>query len=124
MNVGLILIFGPRLKSSAKITQSCLAHYRREKIPLPPEGMAKTPCTPSSVSPRRRPRWPEYQNDNDPFEDRDTPAWPTVAPHAAPQVEKAEAAPHAPLVSQEALADRLGVSVATLARQRKKGRLL
>jgi hypothetical protein len=76
------------------------------------------------VSPRRRPRWPEYQNDNDPFADRDTPAWPTVAPHAAPQVEKAEAAPHAPLVSQEALADRLDVSIATLARQRKKGRLL
>jgi predicted site-specific integrase-resolvase len=33
-------------------------------------------------------------------------------------------APHAPLVSQSALADRLDVSIATLARARKRGLLV
>lgn len=88
--------------------------------------MVKTSCTRSPAAARRQVRWPVYPNDKDVLADRG-PAladWPTVAQHAAPQVDEAAVAPHAPFVSQAALADRLDVSIATLARARKRGLLV
>lgn len=77
-----------------------------------------------SMSFRRRSRWPHYQDMSDrtstDCESALSP-WPTVQPAAVPMGATAEVDTRTPLVSQAALADRLDVSIATLARARKQG---
>lgn len=84
-----------------------------------------SPCIKSVATPRRRPAaWRDYQIDHsEPQVCIQTFEWPEVAARAPlpanddlPQTE--------PFISQADLACRLNVSIATLARARKKGRLV
>ena len=90
--------------------------------------MAKPKRCPLTVAtPRRRStRWPDYNNDNSEPQVRDAvvPAWPTIKEQAAPTDALAPTPSGRKLSSQADLAERLNVSIATLARARKKGRLV
>jgi hypothetical protein len=90
--------------------------------------MAKPrPCSPSSPTRRRRPAaWPEYQIDKpEPRSCAPSPSeWPKIPAHAAPIADAPDPAlSGGKLSSQADLADRLYVSIATIARARKRGRL-
>jgi hypothetical protein len=87
-----------------------------------------SPCSKSSATPRRRAaKWPKYHNDNAEPQVRNPmlPAWPAVPPQVAPTADASASTPSGgKLSSQAQLAERLYVSVATLARARKEGLLV